>query len=195
MRKFLLLSLLALSGASFAQTTHVVTVASNSFTPGIVTVEVGDTVRWVNTQGSHNVNGTQGAYPTNPEGFGNSVGSGWTYDFVFTIPGSYDYRCDPHFTLGMEGRVIVNQPQSILDKTPLEVKLSPVPANDFVMLDLSFADNNARAEVLSLDGKTVLTQTVNNGRNTINLSGVANGVYFVRTTSNDRVITKRLIVK
>ena len=53
------------------------------------------------------MNGTQATFPNNPEGFGNSVGSGWTFQWVFTLAGTYDYQCDPHAP-GMSGVIIAN---------------------------------------------------------------------------------------
>ena len=90
-----------------AQISHIVDVTNNVFTPGQLTVSVGDTVIWTNSQGFHNVNGTQATYPANPEPFGNQTGMGWTFNHVFTIPGTYDYQCDPHVGLGMVGQVNV----------------------------------------------------------------------------------------
>ncbi|WP_167611509.1 plastocyanin/azurin family copper-binding protein [Maribellus sediminis] len=90
-----------------AQTKHVVGVTSNVFTPDELTISVGDTVEWQNTQGWHNVNGTQATFPNNPESFGNNQGSGWTYSYVFNTQGSYDYHCDPHAGLGMTGKIEV----------------------------------------------------------------------------------------
>lgn len=89
------------------QTTHMIGVTSNVFTPDEITINVGDTVLWTNTAGFHNVNGTQATYPLNPESFGNSTGTGWTYSHVFTVSGEYDYQCDPHVGLGMVGTITV----------------------------------------------------------------------------------------
>ena len=95
-----------------AQSSYAVDVTSNVFTPDQLTISVGDTVIWTNSQGFHNVNGTQDTYPSNPESFGNETGFGWTYSHVFTIPGTYDYQCDPHVGLGMVGQLIVEEPGS-----------------------------------------------------------------------------------
>ena len=113
-----LLSFLLFTGiysSSFGQVSHAVSVTSNVFSPKDLTVQVGDTVVWTNTQGNHNVNGTQAAYPDNPESFGNDVGSGWTFSHVFTIPGFYDYRCDPHAGLGMVGTITVEEAEPAMD--------------------------------------------------------------------------------
>ena len=105
---FTVLFLFALTPFVWSQQVHVVeTVGNSGFSPTNVTVSLGDTVRWVNTGGGHNVNGMQSDYPNNPESFGNSIGVGWTFDHVFTVPGFYDYQCDPHLGLGMVGTVTV----------------------------------------------------------------------------------------
>ena len=38
-----------------------------------------------------------------------SLGSGWTYSHVFTIPGTYNYQCDPHAGMGMIGSATFNR--------------------------------------------------------------------------------------
>ena len=85
------------------------TVGSSAFSPSITTVNVGDTVTWVNTGGFHNVNGSISTFPSNPSSFINpgGVSTGWTYTYIFTIAGTYNYQCDPHLP-GMIGTVIVN---------------------------------------------------------------------------------------
>jgi len=92
-----------------AQTNHMVDVQSNFFSPNMLTITAGDTVTWMNLGGFHNVNGSQAAYPDNPEGFinGGASSASWTYEFVFTIPGTYEYQCDPHVGLGMTGMITV----------------------------------------------------------------------------------------
>ncbi len=81
----------------------------NTFNPSSLTINVGDTVVWNNLGGFHNVNGTTITFPGNPMSFGNSSASApWTYLFVFTTPGLYNYQCDPHAGLGMTGTVQVN---------------------------------------------------------------------------------------
>jgi len=90
----------------------IVEVSSNVFTPKDITIEVGQTVRWINKGGEHNVNGSTSVFPGNPESFTNGPTSSslWTYDYTFTIAGVYNYRCDLHFGLGMVGTVTVQSP-------------------------------------------------------------------------------------
>lgn len=92
-----------------AQQNFDVAVENNFFDPENLTINVGDTVTWINGGGFHNVNGTLNTYPDNPEGFGNggAASGDWTYQRVFTQAGTYDYQCDPHAGLGMVGTITV----------------------------------------------------------------------------------------
>lgn len=109
---FAIFFIMAVSLSLNAQTTHNVAVTSNVFTPSQLTINVGDKVIWTNTQGSHNVNGTKATFASNPESFGNSLGTNWTYEFTFNTAGTYDYHCDPHVGMGMVGKVVVNAKSS-----------------------------------------------------------------------------------
>ena len=101
-----MVGMIVVSGASAMK--HIVNVSNYKFTPNELQIEAGDTVEWQNTQGNHNVNGNISKFPSNPESFGNSVGSGWTYQYVFNTPGNYDYQCDPHAAGGMKGKIVVS---------------------------------------------------------------------------------------
>jgi plastocyanin len=98
---------------SNAQNSHTINTAGNSFSPSNLTINVGDTVIWNNTGGYHNINAILATYPSNPEGFGNGVAAApWSFQWVFTMPGTYDYQCDTHVGLGMIGVIVVNNSQS-----------------------------------------------------------------------------------
>jgi plastocyanin len=97
---------------------------NNVFSPKDITINPGETVRWVNLGGNHNVDGTQTSYPNNPESFGNGGPStaSWTYDYTFTTPGLYDYKCVPHAGLGMVGTVTVLDPYQVYDITEITME-------------------------------------------------------------------------
>ncbi len=111
MRINAILFIIALLLAFFSAraTVHNVSVTNNVFTPANLTIQQGDTVLWTNMAGFHNVNGSLATYPSNPVGFSNGAASAsmWTYQFVFNVPGTYDYQCDPHAGVGMVGTITV----------------------------------------------------------------------------------------
>ena len=88
-------------------TFHNVDVLASEFSPFSLTINVGDTVKWTNSSGFHNVNGTILTFPSNPESFGNAVDQNWTFEYVFNTIGTYNYQCDAHAPM-MSGKVIVN---------------------------------------------------------------------------------------
>jgi plastocyanin len=107
--KKLLLFLFCIPYLGITQNSHTINTAGNTFSPASLTINVGDTVTWNNTAGYHNVNATLSIYPSNPEGFGNGVAAApWSFQWIFTMPGTYDYQCDPHVGIGMIGVVTIN---------------------------------------------------------------------------------------
>jgi len=181
--------MLSLSLTLFGQSSHTVTVGNYTFSPKELTIPAGDTVIWKNIQGMHNVNGTIGTYPSNPESFGNSTGSGWTYKHVFNITGNYDYRCDPHFALGMTGKIFVEGPATGYNSDVPEVipknrvLIYPNPAKDYLTIDLQPRDEKFQSiRILDLVGKELLSFKDPSGSSyyKFNISGFNPGLYLIK---------------
>ena len=192
--KKLLLSFLFLSITIiiYAQTKVTVIASGMTFTPANVTINVGDTVEWQNTSGFHNVNGTQSTFASNPEDFGNAVGSGWTYSHVFTTVGVNDYRCDVHFGSGMVGTVTVQTGTNVnLVDAEEEIKMYPNPTSK----NLFFKGYKKINSVIiySLSGEKIKEEILTSGK--ISVSDLESGVYFVKINNDDGVITRRLIIE
>ena len=117
--RLLFLILATLPAAAFAQTTHVVNQLNLTFRPNDITIEVGDTVRWVYSSGSHTVtSGTGAGDPAAGALFDAPLnGSNTSFEFTFATPGDYDYFCRPHANFGMTGVVRVNA-VSAADEVP-----------------------------------------------------------------------------
>ena len=114
---FILALLLSFTYSTFGQTLHTVNSGSYYYTPSNFTINVGDTVTWLNDGGLHNVNFDisviTGNSFGNPESFASSPTTGPVlYTHVFTIPGSYSYDCSvgSHALNGMVGSLTVNGP-------------------------------------------------------------------------------------
>tara|TARA_B100001057_G_scaffold214188_1_gene214550 strand:+ start:185 stop:5254 length:5070 start_codon:yes stop_codon:yes gene_type:complete len=109
-----------------SQTLHTVNSGSYYYTPSNFTINVGDTVHWVNDGGLHNVNfdinSITGSSFNNPESFISSPTTGTNiYTHVFTIPGNYDYDCSvgAHAQNGMVGSISVNSTSGCTDSSAL----------------------------------------------------------------------------
>jgi len=106
-----LLILFIFSSIGFSQTVHVITLSGITFSPDDITVTVGDTVRWSNVQGTHNVLADDNSFTS-----GSPAPAPWTYNHVFTSAGNNPYYCEPHGGPGgngMSGVVHVQNPVSV----------------------------------------------------------------------------------
>ena len=150
------------------------------FIPADITINQGETVRWMNTGGRHNVNGSTDTYPDNPEGFrsGDPSSELFTYEYTFTIPGTYSYQCDPHVGVGMIGTVTVME---VMEDRP-ELVITEVMYNDPGMPDtIEFIEiYNAGSEIADLEG-LILKEAVSH---TFEAGTVAPGDFIVIAKSS-----------
>ena len=158
----------AIGPSPIVNVNHTVQTSGLAFTPDSITINLGDTVTFINTGGNHNVNGTTSTFPSNPASFGNSLGTGWTFTHVFTVAGTYDYQCDPHVGMGMIGKVIVSPSTSNLSYTWLN--LSNPMAMPIVAQQTSFiATSNEDYMLIVIDS---LTNCLEMDTVTINVSDI-----------------------
>jgi len=86
--------------------THDVTVGNNFFAPNDLTIEVGDTVRWTNNGGFHDVTADDGSWAS-------ETSSSWVYSRIFNSVEEVFYYCSVHSSPGrdistnMNGRINV----------------------------------------------------------------------------------------
>lgn len=161
-------SMLCAFSQAVAQSKHIVEVTQNVFTPNELEIIAGDTVEWINSDGYHNVNGTTETYPSNPESFGNSPGNGWTYSYVFTIPGEYDYQCDPHVGLGMVGKIAVKEAD---EKYMLTINFTGMNPHIGQNLWLAVIDKNSGMEISRVD--TIVEENF-----MVHVDGIENGMSY-----------------
>ncbi|MCA8981273.1 MAG: hypothetical protein KDC14_14680 [Planctomycetes bacterium] len=118
----LLALLAALTASSVAHAdTFVVSAAGSTFSPGSITIQVGDTVQWTYDPAAyHTVTEGSNGSQTGNEAFDSPLYSGnptfsVTFDeaFLAAYPrpdNRYDYFCVPHFPAGMVGQIYVDVP-------------------------------------------------------------------------------------
>lgn len=91
--------------ASLSGATHVVNVSDFAYEPASLKIAVGDTVRWVWTDGTHTV--TEGKSCTAKAGGFDSGRhtAAFTYEHTFDAAGTFDYFCDYREHCTMMGQV------------------------------------------------------------------------------------------
>ena len=87
-----------------------ISMTDTSFTPNVVTINPGDTVKWVNSSSvSHTVTGDDGSFDSG------TVASAQSFVAMFNAAGTYAYHCKLHGGaggVGMAGRILVVSPSS-----------------------------------------------------------------------------------
>jgi pseudoazurin len=97
------------NGGGGTATVEMITDSGNYYYDPIgLHVEAGTTVTFENVEGAHNVVSYEGRIPEGAEQFSTTIGE--TAELTFETPGTYDFYCQPHKTLGMVGRIVVGEP-------------------------------------------------------------------------------------
>jgi plastocyanin len=100
---FIAIAALALPAQSLAATTVTVKIGASSFTPKSVTINQGDTVKWVNVDtAAHQIVANKGAFASG------TIRQGGTYSFTFNTAGGYAYHDALHPSI--TGAVYVKGP-------------------------------------------------------------------------------------
>ena len=74
-----------------------VVMQGNAFDPADVTVPVGTTLTWVNTDPEqHDVVPSDPNFSLDPNFFAPPIDPGASWSYTFTVPGTYAYMCDLH---------------------------------------------------------------------------------------------------
>ena len=205
MRTLILFSALSLSFAGTqAQTVHHIELGGGGtgnpdpyYAPQFITIEAGDTVRWTNTGGEHNVDGSLATYPNNPEGFRNGLPntSLWVYDFVFTLPGFYEFECEAFDHADTQfGNITVNIPASVNgNKAPIW-EIYPNPATEY--LSISTYEQISRVTMYTVDMKKVADMPIEleNSVYRIPLTNTASGVYILECDFGGTIAHQKIIV-
>jgi len=197
MKKIIFLLCIAICFFNYsAQTTHTVNAGSYYYNPNNLTVQVGDSVIWINDGGLHDVNGNTNSITNqpfnNPVTFDspstNTVGA-VIYAYKFTVPGTYNYDCSvgSHAANGMVGSIIVTDPSTNINTADNNYLIYPNPTSDYVYL--SGINRDSKATVYDITGKLLLSTS----EKKIDLSSYPNGLYIVNMRSNNKSITHSII--
>lgn len=108
-----------ISGTAGAQDTPLIAMGNNYFDPIGLYVEPGTTVRFEIAAGSHSATAYENRIPADASPFDSGVISDGSFDYTFDTPGTYDYYCIPHQSMGMVGRIVVGEPRGSAEATSI----------------------------------------------------------------------------
>lgn len=110
---------LGLSSSATAEQPAVVSMHNNNFDPIGLYVEPGTTVRFEIEEGSHSATAYADRLPADAAPFDSGVLSQGEFEHTFEVPGTYDYYCIPHKSMGMVGRIVVGSPGGPAERNPI----------------------------------------------------------------------------
>jgi len=192
-----LLALLATTSSSYS-TTHTITNSGFTFSPSSITIDLGDTVKFVLgsihnarevSQATWDVNGT-----TSNGGFDLPFGGGTV---VLTQTGTHFYVCTPHASGGMKGSITVNSTTDVKSMSGsiqdhfILMQNFPNPFNPSTTISFNIPTPLfVSLKVFDCIGKEVATISsgvMPAGRHNINWNAaeLPSGVYFYRIQAGD----------
>jgi plastocyanin len=192
MKNLLFTVCLIINAGLYAQTTHTINTGSFYYNPDSLSINVGDSVIWINDGGNHDVNGDISSITSqpynNPVTFDspatNIVGA-IIFGYKFTVSGTYNYDCSVygHASQGMVGVINVQEDTilSIKQKTNF-VNIRPNPTKENITISIENFNGNIQTEVYDLIGNKLQS----NNETTISLQDCANGIYLLKVNYGDR---------
>ena len=200
---FPILPLILFAGITFSQTLHNIELNnSNIFIPNTLTIFIGDTVRWTNAGGNHNVVADDNSFTS-----GAPSSAPWVYDFVFTVVGVNPYYCVIHGGpggVGMSGVITVENPTSVNNDITIETfELSqnyPNPFNPTTIITYSIPkDELVTLIVYNVLGNEVTTlvneeKPIGNYEVAFNATNLPSGIYFYKLQTPNFNQSKKMIL-
>jgi hypothetical protein len=74
-----------------------------------------------------------------------------------------------------------------------DIHVYPNPANDILVVDNRLS-NLTEIKVLDISGKEISAQTITSGKNTLDISTLKNGIYFLKIMSEPKLVMKKFVV-
>lgn len=199
----ILFALMAISYTGFCKI-WTVTNSGISFSPSVLTITEGDTVKFVLTN-SHDARevslSTWNLDENTPlnGGFQTNFGGGLVLPTMLQA-GTHYYVCTPHAAFGMKAQIIVNKATTTAIEDDVLIssfKVSPNPSSGVFefLVNNSNISLNSVVEVYNLSGELVFQTDVVNDKVDIDLSTQPDGLYLLELHNGETVLKKKIIKK
>lgn len=198
------LAVFFIAAFAFSQQTHVIESGAtlNQFTPADITIDQGDTVRWVNISGFHNVVEDNNLFTS-----GLPSSANWVFDYVFDNPGDYQYYCEVHGAPGLIGMSGIVHVQAVTDvqeiSGPIQFELHqnfPNPFNPTTTISFTLPEAaQVSLTVFNINGEVVhniLNEFLpaGNYNKEFNAGLLTSGVYYYRLTAGKITETRKMLL-
>jgi plastocyanin len=167
------------------------------YAPQFITIEVGDIVRWTNSGGTHNVDGSLETFPDNPEGFlnGQPSSSLWEFEHTFNIVGVYDFECAAfdHNEFQFGTITVVEGSVGIEEYQESTIDIYPNPSTDIMTVSIDRPILSLR--VMNLEMKEVQRYSVSGLERleTIDVSSLDKSSYLLEVSTASGSVYRRFV--
>ncbi|MEM7041108.1 MAG: hypothetical protein AAF570_29355 [Bacteroidota bacterium] len=196
MKKFYMLLMCLMAYGTSHAVLHEVEVGGNQsitpyYDPALLTIDVGDSVRWTWVSGQHNVTSTSG-----PASF--ASGNHQTphvFIFQFTVAGVYDYECTLFNHAATQfGTITVNAgSMSVEAQLAANVELSPNPMVNILRVSAPDFAMGARAQIYELGtGKLLVDEVKDSPKFELSVTALPAGSYLLLLNDEEKKVAKRV---
>ena len=190
----LLISLIEINSANAA--TIIITAQSSpteGFFPSVANAVCGDTIKWVNGNGTHTTASTtipSGALPWNSP---NITTAGYIY--VVTVAGTYNYTCHPLSGGHMDASIVVTCTAGIPSVDGSNISFAyPNPFSGSITIEVKDADVITLYNIL---GDELKSFSLKQGQTKVEVDAAEfpEGIYFYRIIKEGVIVETRKIIK
>ena len=193
-----LLFMVALAALPAFCTNHIITFANYYYSPANTSVAVGDTITWQGDFSFHPLSTT--ATPSGAMSIVH-VDIGTSYSYVVTVPGSYSYRCDSHYTQGMFGTftaTLTSVEEVAVAKPSLSFKLSTLGGVIKISNQSGAKGDTYDVRIGSILGESVYSGTMSSEEHEqiIDIQDKPQGVYLLAISDgNHETFVRKFLIQ
>ncbi|MFZ4399926.1 MAG: YCF48-related protein [Bacteroidales bacterium] len=129
----------------------------------------------------------------------NDNGNTWQYENSATLNRLYSVyltQTGLGFAVGENGMILKNSSVVFINKDEIEnnLKIYPNPTKSKIIIDISNFSQNCKLQICNYNGQEVIQQQMKDNLVEIDMSNLANGVYFLKLIT-DKTVEVRKIIK
>ena len=208
MKKIYTLCIAALISFTCSQKSNAAIVTVNvedfQFSPANITINVGDQVIWMwdNSAGQHTTTST--VIPAGAASWDQVISSGSpTFTYTATVPGSYDYICSFHVSMGMVGHITVLGTTGIAaipSVTSMSLSVTNLVTHELQVTYSIPKTTRLSIQIYDIIGNEVSTfvsesQTTGTYTQTFSVPALRKGIYVINLETPDARLFKKIVIE